>query len=58
MDQCILVEDTKYRKEFISKLIASKAIPELISDKYGNYGNYKILSKLYRRAWKLLKEGN
>ena len=37
--QCILFEESKYRTMFISKLIASKAIPELIIDQFGNYGN-------------------
>ena len=38
LNKCILFEESKYRTMFLTKLIASKAIPELILDQYGNYG--------------------
>jgi len=39
-----MVEESKYRAMFISKLISTKAVPELLVDQYGNYVVQKALS--------------
>jgi len=44
IDKCIMVEESKYRAMFISKLISTKAVPELLVDQYGNYVVQKALS--------------